>query len=200
MKNKLLILCLGIFLMSLTSAYNLTAGESINITLPEEYKYYEITDNSTEVNLNITKNEILVTIEISKYMKSDSFTLTFFNEKNEIIDSSGSSGGGSCKYNKNFDWECSEWSECINETQTRICKEYNNCGNTYGKPNESQSCLEPEPEEPFRPLEIVSKNWGYILTGILIILIMCVLYIIFKQIKNRKNKPTKKHGKKKTKN
>ncbi|MCA9487492.1 MAG: hypothetical protein KC516_00865 [Nanoarchaeota archaeon] len=48
--------------------------------------------------------------------------------------------GGSCIYNDNFDWQCSEWSDCVNGTQTRTCKPYNNCGNTYGRPLVEQAC------------------------------------------------------------
>lgn len=49
-------------------------------------------------------------------------------------------GGGGCSYNTNFNWNCSIWSGCITGKQTRVCKKYNNCGTTYGKPNETQSC------------------------------------------------------------
>ena len=79
--------------------------------------------------------------------------------------SSSSSGGGggsgiSCSYNKKFDWNCSEWTECIegivcdannlsncigdeHGTQTRFCNKYNNCHNYYGKPNETRNCAIP---------------------------------------------------------
>jgi hypothetical protein len=37
-------------------------------------------------------------------------------------------------------WQCTDWSSCINNTQTRTCADSNNCGTTYTKPAESQSC------------------------------------------------------------
>ncbi len=37
-------------------------------------------------------------------------------------------------------WSCSEWSECINRTQTRTCTDINNCGTEINKPAESQDC------------------------------------------------------------
>ena len=46
---------MSIFLISLASAsiYNITAGESINIILEEEYDYYSIIGNSTEIDLDV---------------------------------------------------------------------------------------------------------------------------------------------------
>jgi len=51
-----------------------------------------------------------------------------------------SPGGGSCVYNKNYDWQCSEWGKCIESMQVRSCKSYNNCHNTYGRPATSRAC------------------------------------------------------------
>ena len=56
--------------------------------------------------------------------------------------SSGGGGGGVCTYNKTFDWGCGEWSKCTAGTQTRTCKAKNNCGSTYGKPEETRTCQE----------------------------------------------------------
>jgi hypothetical protein len=46
----------------------------------------------------------------------------------------------SCSYDVNYDWDCSAWSECINETQIRNCKKTNNCGTTYGRPVVEMTC------------------------------------------------------------
>jgi len=40
------------------------------------------------------------------------------------------------------DWNCTEWSVCVNETQTRTCTDSNSCGTAEDKPNEQQSCEE----------------------------------------------------------
>lgn len=37
-------------------------------------------------------------------------------------------------------WTCSEWGNCVNEQQTRECKDLNSCGTTKNKPNTLQSC------------------------------------------------------------
>ena len=60
----------------------------------------------------------------------------------EISEDSSVSGGVGCSYDLNFDWNCSKWGECVEGIQTRKCREKNNCGATYGKPNETRICVE----------------------------------------------------------
>ncbi len=38
-------------------------------------------------------------------------------------------------------WSCTEWSECINNSQTRICTDLNSCNDLSDKPSETQSCI-----------------------------------------------------------
>lgn len=45
-------------------------------------------------------------------------------------------------------WSCTDWPECINGVQTRVCKDSNSCGTSRDKPPESQSC-----SLPSRPVE-----------------------------------------------
>jgi len=62
------------------------------------------------------------------------------------------------------DWSCSEWSDCINETQTRECEDLNECNVSSGKPQETQSCGtegEPETEE--------KSYWYFWVLGIVIV-------------------------------
>jgi hypothetical protein len=40
-------------------------------------------------------------------------------------------------------WTCSEWSDCLNEIQTRICTDLNDCGTNNSKPTETQDCVVP---------------------------------------------------------
>ncbi len=42
------------------------------------------------------------------------------------------------------DWQCEEWNECVDNIQTRICNNTNNCSIEDGKPVVSQSCELPE--------------------------------------------------------
>ena len=39
------------------------------------------------------------------------------------------------------DWECDDWSSCLNETQTTTCIDLNSCGNNSTKPAEIQTCV-----------------------------------------------------------
>jgi len=38
-------------------------------------------------------------------------------------------------------WACSDWTECINGTQTKSCTDTNNCGTEDDKPDETQTCV-----------------------------------------------------------
>ncbi len=50
--------------------------------------------------------------------------------------------GGSNETNNSCtpDWQCNDWTDCVNGQQTRTCTDNNSCGVTTGKPVESQSC------------------------------------------------------------
>ena len=41
----------------------------------------------------------------------------------------------------NPDWQCTEWSSCNNNKQTRICSDLNNCNTKENKPAEIQKCI-----------------------------------------------------------
>jgi hypothetical protein len=53
---------------------------------------------------------------------------------------SGGGGGGIYITPCTEKWNCTDWSECIAGTQTRTCKDGNNCGTTKNKSAESQTC------------------------------------------------------------
>ncbi len=40
------------------------------------------------------------------------------------------------------DWKCSEWFECFNSKQKRVCTDLNDCDTEINKPSETQACLE----------------------------------------------------------
>lgn len=82
-------------MMSLAVA--LYSGESQTITLPEQYDYYTIVGNSTQIDLTIEQDGLNITITISKYQQSDNFEIIFFNKEKEVITKTvytGSGGGG----------------------------------------------------------------------------------------------------------
>lgn len=40
-------------------------------------------------------------------------------------------------------WDCTDWNECMNKSQTRTCTDSNSCGDETQKPAENQSCCIP---------------------------------------------------------
>ena len=38
------------------------------------------------------------------------------------------------------DWECTQWSTCVNSIRTRICTDANECGTNLTKPRENETC------------------------------------------------------------
>ncbi|MFA5071858.1 MAG: hypothetical protein WC511_05885 [Candidatus Pacearchaeota archaeon] len=59
--------------------------------------------------------------------------------------SGGSSGGSvvTTSFNSDFcseNWQCDDWSNCVNGTQTRTCTDIHECGTTQNKPSTEQQC------------------------------------------------------------
>ncbi len=133
----------GIILLSFVSAfdYNLTAGETFTQDLGFEIMNCSITNNHSNLDgLNLSWQDTNLTISTVINYKPDNFTIDCWVMKYGEVEELRNYGGD-CTYKKDFDWNCSEWGDCINGIQTRICKEYNNCHTTYGKPVEAQNCL-----------------------------------------------------------
>jgi hypothetical protein len=60
---------------------------------------------------------------------------------------SGGGGGGS-SYTCDYDWNCTEWSECTEEgIQTRECVNVGTCSDAYNPPATEQECNYTAPEE-----------------------------------------------------
>jgi len=69
---------------------------------------------------------------------------TAFGIFDSSVGSSNSKGSSSiCTYQASYNWNCSAWGECANGKQIRTCKEKNNCGNVYGRPETERSCNVP---------------------------------------------------------
>jgi len=94
MKHKFFIFLFLVFISS-TSAVNIFAGESTNMTLDEEFDYFSIVGNSTPIDLMVEQNGFEVTITFNKYQQEDNFELIFFNKEKEIITEVYVGGGGS---------------------------------------------------------------------------------------------------------
>lgn len=180
---------MGIFLVSLVSAIivedgesiNITAGKSINITLPEEYDYYSIIGNSTLIN--ITTNSLNVTITTNKYTKSDSFELIFFNSEKEVI---YKSGGSRTKYvDRNITVEKEVEKIIGNETDEHGCLLM--AGYTWCEPKQrcirtwEEECIAEDVKKPIKEKIILG-----IIIGLLVIVILILIKIINKKVKGNK--------------
>lgn len=78
-------------------------------------------------------------------------------------------------------WQCEEWSECINGAQTRTCVDVNECGTEQGKPEQERECeIEPIVEEPFRIMDFITAEW--FLTGILFIALTISLIFLIRKV------------------
>lgn len=86
-----------ILLLGSISALNITAGETDSFDLGQQYSYYSIEGNTTEIDLNIYQNGTIVTIVTNKYSQPDNFTIIFYDAKDEEI--KRSSGGSSHRRN-----------------------------------------------------------------------------------------------------
>ena len=96
-------------------------------------------DYESPIQVN-KEREIPITLSAAYNFFPDSFTIHLYASTEKSEEKIYKSRGSSCRPNKNFDWNCSEWNECIEGEQTRTCKKYNNCHNAYGKPEEIQNC------------------------------------------------------------
>ena len=155
MNKQLMITMIMAMMITFASAVSAAGVADINITAGNNYTFqldttlklqWRIEGNSSDMEgFNVTQqiysNYSDITITTHPLYKSDSFTLILFDDKGDVvIEHHYSSGGGSCTYKEDYDWNCGEWSECEDETQTRTCNVRNNCGNTYGRPEVTQSC------------------------------------------------------------
>ncbi len=89
------------------------------------------------------------------------------------------------------DWQCGEWSRCINRMQTRTCNDVNNCNIQQNKPETILLCNPEQPNPPenekqqswedqqFIPSINFVKTFIYSLLGIMIV----VLIILFIQLR-----------------
>jgi hypothetical protein len=96
-------------------------------------------------------------------------------------------------------WQCSDWSECIDNTQTRTCGDENHCDTLAGKPETLQSCnpdqlvgpgdqenQDQNQEDQQSILGInLAKVFVYSLFGILIITIILVTITLIKFIEHK---------------
>ncbi len=81
------------------------------------------------------------------------------------------------------DWQCTSWSECVNQRQKRICSDLNDCETTFQKPLELRSCevlvITPSTTTTTQPVTYYSKPTKPKFPWALLIAILLILLAIF---------------------
>jgi len=150
----------------IVSAIDITAGEPYFLEVKEVYDHWKVTENLSYVN--VTANETGVIIIPYKYSKEDTFTITFYNQKDEVIVShdNGQGGSGGGYYKKKI---------IVNETENET-EEIEEVNETIDKPEE----IIPIPES--------DDNWKIALWVIIItIAVGAILYLKFGRKNNEPN-------------
>ena len=99
MKKQIITIIFGILLLVNISA--LYGGESFILDIEEDYEYYSIVGNISEVVLDIQQNGTILTITPDKYSVNDNYEIVFFNKEKETIYVSTGGGGSRTKYIQN---------------------------------------------------------------------------------------------------
>jgi len=74
-------------------------------------------------------------------------------------------------------WACTDWSECVDGAQTRICTDENNCGTTNNKPVENRDCL-------IEQMLIGAQDMGLtglVVTAVIIVAIIVIIALVLKK-------------------
>lgn len=203
MRKQIISIIFGIlFSLNLAFALEIYSGENITIPLDFEIVNCSVINSINNLEgLNLSWYEKNIIISTLPNYQSDTLTIScWVIMYGEVVEYVYSGGGSSCKYNKNFNWNCSEWDSCLNNIQNRTCKKYNNCGNTYGKPNETQSCIV-DSKTNFNKTKITEVNqqesvkdkfnWILIIIEVglvFFIILLVILLILLKKLRERVNK------------
>jgi hypothetical protein len=83
-------------------------------------------------------------------------------------------------------WQCSEWNSCMNQTQTRICTDLNNCNTMINKPGENKRCMMPAAK-----IEIKSLLPIVIIPVIIFLIAIIIIIILMRKIPSRISKTQK---------
>ncbi len=106
--------------------YDVEARELVNLTYSNWILWH--------INGNVRTD---VTTLYNFRLFSDTAIFDGFNTSNITFEIEGNN---ECMEN----WDCSDWSSCSDNQQSRSCTDLNNCGTENNKPSEQQSCISEE--------------------------------------------------------
>ncbi len=117
-------------------------------TLQESY-FCTYNSTSNKYKIQGLKHSGIVQISYKKPIPSSS------SSTSAVSSSSGGGGGFVCI----SDWQCSEWTLCVNGFINRKCNDTNQCAFPSKKPNELEECeIEIKIVEVIKPLDYISKS------------------------------------------
>ncbi len=74
-------------------------------------------------------------------------------------------------------WNCTDWSDCVNGTETRTCSDVNDCGTDENKPEESDACGTEAIKEAGRLIVII------VVIVVVIVAVSVLFYFLYKKKK-----------------
>ncbi|MDO8468092.1 MAG: CARDB domain-containing protein, partial [Nanoarchaeota archaeon] len=164
-------------------------SESVNV-LSGTNKYSSSISNSYSARNHVIQIFVDSNNLIDESNESDNKVSTTFKIIND--NNGGGNNGGDNDNNNNNDrenifisspasqWQCTQWSECNDGIQTRVCTDLNDGYNTIGKPEESRICSNDNVQTISQILEKkTNNNWIYWLFGDAIVLVIIHLILIF---------------------
>lgn len=75
-------------------------------------------------------------------------------------------------------WACTDWTQCENTTQIRICTDQNSCGTENNKPEESQDCVVEETVEEDGLVGAEDLGTGGVAAAIIMILVVVAVIVV----------------------
>ena len=181
MKTQIITTILLMSMFGVVSA--IYAGDCDTIEFSNIYPVnWSVEGNSSDMTgFSYDKNGTTIEYCFHMLYKPDNFTITFYNYQEVDI----SSGGSHCKPAKDYNWNCSLWSVCVNGEQTRTCNKYNNCHNDWGRPKTNQTCFEilttvdnVIDELVDTPVDESNTIWRVIWENILLIIFILIILIV----------------------
>lgn len=145
---------------------NNTFSEITNICKNNTQEFANNLSNYSECYINSGSDLVIWTKHFTEFITYDEVLVNVVNDVIDETDETSSSSGGSSKTSslKNTciaQWNCTGWSDCINNTQTRFCYDKEKCSKIdINKPTESRDCIPIEQEK-----DIIELNTKPIKTG-----------------------------------
>lgn len=101
---------------------------------------------------------------IYRAIESDDLGVTVASRGGGSSSRDSSNGGGVYYVSNNTggtctpSWQCSEWKECVDNMQTRICTDAKSCNLLTGKPSETQTCVGTNPQGTEDNIEYIEPD------------------------------------------